>query len=132
MSINPIYGARGNAAAGVAGGAANLATSSFLQNNGGVVGGLLSIIWTALTVYVIKETMEMKETDKMFKNKIYVYIGAAIILLGTLINNAYYFKNKRAPKDKNSTYSNVALIPIYIIVLIVVMVLITTFTPVKI
>lgn len=127
MSINPIYGARGNAAAGVAGGAAELATSSFLQNNGGAVGGLLSIIWTAITIYVIKETMEMKETDSMFKNKIFVYVGAAIILLGTLINNAYYFTNKSEPKDKNSTYSNVALIPIYIIVLIVVIVLITTF-----
>ena len=127
MSINPIYGARGNAAAGVAGGAANLATSSFLQNNGGVVGGLLSIIWTALTIYVIKETMEIKQYDKMFKNKIFVYIGAAVVLLGTLINNAYYFTNKSGPKDKNSTYSNVALAPFYIIVLIVVFVLITTF-----
>ena len=127
MSINPIYGARGNAAAGVAGGAANLATSSFLQNNGGVVGGLLSIIWTALTIYVIKETMEMKQYDKMFKNKIFVYVGAAVVLLGTLINNAYYFTNKSEPKDKNSTYSNVAIAPFYIIVLIVVFVLITTF-----
>jgi hypothetical protein len=127
MSINSIYGARSNAAAGVAGGAANLATSSFLENNGGVVGGLLSIIWTALTIYVIKETMEMKEGNDMFKNKIFVYVGAAIILLGTLINNAYFLTNKSAPKDKNSTYSNVALAPFYIIVLIVVIVLITTF-----
>jgi hypothetical protein len=127
MSINPLYGVRGNAAAGVAGGAANLATSSFLENNGGVVGGLLSIIWTALTIYVIKETMEMKEGNDMFKNKIFVYIGAGVVLLGTLINNAYFFTNKSAPKDKNSTYSNVALAPFYIIVLIVVIMLITTF-----
>ena len=127
MSINPIYGARGNAAAGIAGGAAELATSSFLQNNGGVVGGLLSIIWTAITIYVIKETYEMKQDDKMFKNKMFVYVGAAVVLLGTLINNAYFFTNKSEPKDKNSTYSNVELVPIYIIVLIVVIVLITTF-----
>ncbi len=127
MSINPIYGARGNAAAGIAGGAAELATSSFLENYGGMVGGLFSIIWTALTIYVIKETMEMKQDDKMFKNKMFIFIGAAVILLGTLINNAYFLTNKSATKDKNSTYSNVALIPIYIIVLIVVIVLITTF-----
>ena len=127
MSINSLYGVRGNAAAGVAGGAANLATSSFLENNGGVVGGLLSIIWTALTIYIIKETMEMKEGNDMFKNKIFVYIGAAVVLLGTLINNAYFLTNKSAPKDKNSTYSNVALAPFYIIVLIVVIMLITTF-----
>lgn len=127
MSINPIYGARGNAAAGMAGGAANLATGSFLQDNGDKVGGLLSIIWIAITIYVIKETMEMKETEPMFKNKIYVYVGAAVVILGTLINNAYFITNKSEPKDKNSTYANVALTPIYIIVLIVVIVLITTF-----
>ena len=120
MSINPLIGARGNAAVGLAGGAANLASSSFLENNGGAVGGLLSIIWTAITIYVIKETMEIKENDERFKNKIFVYVGGAIILLGTLINNVYYFKNTSDKKDKNSTYSNVALIPIYITIVVVI------------
>jgi len=116
-----------NAAAGMAGRTAELATGSFLQNNGGMVGGLLSIIWTALTIYVITETMVMKETNQMFKNKMFIYVGAVIVLLGTLINNIHFITNKNESKDKNSTYANVALIPIYIIILVLAIVMITTF-----
>ena len=112
-----IYNPSGSIAVGAASGVVSLASGSFLENNGGIVGVLLSLIYIGITIFIIYITIPTKEGDQLFKNRIYIYIGSIIVILGTIINNYYFITSQSKKEQANSTYSNVALIPIYLSVL---------------
>lgn len=95
-------------------------SSGFLKDYGNYVGGTLSFLWVSLAVYsmyVIYKTDGTKEP-----NKKYYWVGPGITLLLVLIANIYYFRAKNRIskinelKSVNSTYANIALIPLYLII----------------
>ena len=63
-------------------------------------------------------TVKMEAEDKNSKYKIFVYLGSAVVILGTAYNNYNFYKSTAEKKDANSTYANMALIPIYLSMLI--------------
>ena len=109
-----------NAAAGLAGGADAVASSGFLKSHGNYLGGTLSLIWTGLAIYsgLLVSKMDPIKTP----NKKYYWAGPGILILLVLIANGYYWTkksndNEEEVKSVKSTYGNITLVPIYLIVL---------------
>ena len=92
----------------------------FRSDYGNYVGGTFSLLWTGLAVYSIYIIWSMDKSKE--KNKDYYWAGPGITLLLVLIANGYYFnakgkaKNKEELNSTKSTYANISLIPIYLIV----------------
>ena len=118
MSINTIYYPQGTAAVGVAGSTTTIASSSFLQNYGGAVGGFFSIAWIAISIFIIIMTLKMESGDTNSEYKMFIYLSAIVVILGTFYNNYIYFKSTDSKEDANSTYANISLIPIYLSLLV--------------
>ena len=117
-----------DATSGLASGTGAVASSGFLKDNGNYVGGTVSILWTAVAIYLAYSVIKM---DKIkVPNKKYHWIGPGAITLLVLIANGYYFANKNSgdeeyKKSVRSNYANITLIPGYLVVVALVLFLIT-------
>jgi|LauGreDrversion4_2_1035121.scaffolds.fasta_scaffold110125_2 hypothetical protein len=106
-------------ASGLASGTESLASSGFLKSYGNYLGGMFSLLWTGLAVYSGLEINKMDSSSN--PNKKYYWAGPGILILLVLIANGYYL-TKKSNKDEEvksarSTYANITLVPIYLIVL---------------
>ncbi len=106
-------------ASGLASGTESLASSGFLKSYGNYLGGLFSLLWIGLAIY---SGLEINKMDSISSpNKKYYWAGPGILILLVLIANGYYL-TKKSNKDEEvksarSTYANITLVPIYLIVL---------------
>ncbi len=107
-------------ASGLASGTEAVASSGFLKSYGNYLGGLFSLLWTGLAVYSGLEINKMDSSSN--PNKKYYWAGPSILILLVLIANGYYFSKKSNDNQElvasaKSTYANITLVPIYLIVL---------------
>lgn len=89
--------------------------SSFMEKNGGILGWIIISIWIiiiiACVVYIHKNK-EIKDEEK----KSY-YIGPILLSILVLIDIIYYIiGTHNKSKNKNLIFINIALIPIYLII----------------
>jgi hypothetical protein len=107
-------------ASGLASGTESVASSGFLKSYGNYLGGLFSLLWIGLAVY---SGLEINKMDSISSpNKKYYWAGPGILILLVLIANGYYLtkksnKDEEVVKSVRSTYANITLVPIYLIVL---------------
>lgn len=102
----------------------NIMSSNFFQNYGNYIGYILSIIWTFVAIYL---PIYIKETENKIDYQVIIF--SILIMVINLSANVYFFykKNKTVPEDEkiemdkkiNSTYANITLIPIYLIILMI-------------
>ncbi len=107
-------------ASGLASGTEAVASSGFLKSYGNYLGGLFSLLWTGLAVYSGLEINKMDSSSN--PNKKYYWAGPGILILLVLIANGYYLTKKSNVDEEvvqsvKSTYANITLVPIYLIVL---------------
>lgn len=107
-----------DAASGLASGTEAVASSGFLKNYGNYLGGTLSFLWTGLAIYSAYLITKLSSESK----KSYYWAGPGILVLLVLIANGYYMVNKNNEdeekhKSVKSTYANITLVPIYLIVI---------------
>jgi fucose 4-O-acetylase-like acetyltransferase len=95
-----------------------VASSSFLKTKGQYVGGVMSVLWLGLAVYLTYYVYNMEKSE----DKKYYYAGVSVLFLLVLSGNIYYFvaRNKGDEENKKSTnsiYANIIISPIYLIVI---------------
>jgi hypothetical protein len=95
-----------------------VASSGFLKTKGHYVGGIMSVLWVGLAVYLTYYIYNMENSE----NKKYFWAGPSVLILLVLSANTYYFVNKNKGDDENkkstnSIYANIAISPIYLLVI---------------
>jgi hypothetical protein len=106
-----------NAVSGVASGTQAVATSGFLQNNGNIVGGIYSLLWCSLSIFLF---IHINNSDE-YTNKTAYFILPSIIILLVSIANIYYLTTKpnniEEEHSAKSIYANITLVPIYLLII---------------
>lgn len=125
MSINTAIrnDAVGNLAGNVASDTVSFATGTFLENYGNAVGIISSLAWIGVSILIIYLTIIDKKNTEDPKdkiNKLVTYVCCSIVIIGTILNNYFFITSDKKKEDRNSIYSNVALIPLYITIAVIV------------
>jgi len=100
---------------------ANLATGTFLEEYGSYLGGIVNICWIPLAIYLFLHIRKINDNDHYKK---FYYAGPILLILLFVVDNIYYFTATKTPATKanvNSTYANIAFIPIYIAIFMLAM-----------
>ena len=92
----------------------SIASSSFLEKNGNIVGFILSFLYVVIGSFVIFSMLKNK--DKKMSE--YIFIPAVFILLAVIDFLYYYFNKDSLDQAKlNSYVGNISLIPLYFLIL---------------
>ena len=92
----------------------SIASSSFLEKNGNIVGFILSFIYIVVGSIVIFSMLKNKDKKKSE----YIFIPVVFILLAIIDFIYYYFsKDSLDQNTLNSYVGNISLIPLYFLIL---------------
>ena len=85
------------------------------------LGITLSILWISLIIFFSYYYTTLKPEDK----RPYYRTGPGLVGFITLIANVYYMTNKNTVNEEdkqsvNSTYANITLAPIYLVILVII------------
>lgn len=106
-------------------GVVNTSHSSFLDKHGNIIGGILIGIWLIIAVIIIISIRKNKNINS--KNIKYYYIPSILLFLLSISDIAYYISAKKKKSvNANMIFANIALIPLYLVALILIFIFFTT------
>ena len=117
MSTVPCYSGGGCLMYNSTGLVAQGASSSFMDKYGDIIGWIIISIWIVLTIIAFIHIHRSKKIDK--KDKFKYYIGPILLSILVVADIIYYIiASHSKSRDRNLIFVNVALIPIYLILAI--------------
>jgi len=92
-----------------------IASSSFLEKNGNVLGFILSFTYIIIASYVIY--LMLKDKDKKMDK--YIFILPLLFILLAIVDFIYYYFSKDSVDQArlNSYVGNISLIPVYLLII---------------
>jgi hypothetical protein len=99
------------------------ASSSFMDKYGSMIGWIILSIWIILTIIGFIYIHKSKKIDKKYKKN--YYIGPILLSILVVADIIYYIIASHSKShDRNLIFVNVALIPIYLILALLLLLLI--------
>lgn len=117
MSTVPCYNGGGCLVYNSSALAAQGASSSFMDKYGNLIGWIILSIWIILIIIGFIYIHKSKKIDKKYKKN--YYIGPILLSILVVADIIYYIiASHSKSRDRNLIFVNVALIPIYLILAI--------------
>jgi hypothetical protein len=108
-----------DAAVDITSGAVNVSKGSFLDKHGNIIGSILIGIWLIIAIIIIIRVRKNKNINS--KDIKYYYIPSILLFLLSISDIAYYISAKKKKSAKaNMIFANIALIPLYLVALVII------------